>query len=390
MMQLIELFQQNNFEVHFATTAALTEHMDNLLQHNVQVKQIVLNHDSFDTYIKTLNPSIVLFDRFMTEEQFGWRVALHCPDAVRVLDTEDLHSLRKTRQEAFKKKIVHTQEYMQSADITKREIASVYRCDLSLIISTYEMELLQKVFKVHDDLLVYMPFFQNEINSNHIAAWSSFSERNNFMCIGNFRHEPNWNMVQFLQQTVWPQIRKKLPKAELHVYGAYPPQKATQLSKIQTGFVVKGWANNVHEVMQQYKVCLAPINFGAGIKGKFVDAMQNGLPSVTTSIGAEGMSHQMPWGGFIADEVSEIVIRAIMLYTDADVWQQAQIKGTKLFNAIYANKRYQNELVDKLVEVQSNLEQHRATNFIGAMLQHHTMKSSMYLSKWIAEKNTSK
>ena len=92
------------------------------------------------------------------EEQFGWRVAENCPDALRILDTEDLHCLRKTRHEAMKKQIAFTEERLMASEITKREIASIYRCDLSLIISRFEMKLLKETFKIQESLLCHLPF----------------------------------------------------------------------------------------------------------------------------------------------------------------------------------------------------------------------------------------
>ena len=73
-----------------------------------------------------------MFDRFMVEEQFGWRVAEQCPNALRILDTEDLHCLRKGREKAIKDQALFDKSYLFN-DISKREIASIYRCDLSLL-----------------------------------------------------------------------------------------------------------------------------------------------------------------------------------------------------------------------------------------------------------------
>ena len=109
---------------------------------------------------------MVLFDRFLTEEQFGWRVADNCPQALRVLDTEDLHSLRHVREQCFKKEIPFTTDAWLADDKTKREIASIYRCDLSLIISSYEMELLTEVLKIDKSLLLLLPFMVNEIGND--------------------------------------------------------------------------------------------------------------------------------------------------------------------------------------------------------------------------------
>lgn len=387
MLQLIQLFQTEGYHVNFATTTAETDHMVDLNQLGVDTKHIILNDTSFDDYVKDLNPNMVLFDRFMIEEQFGWRVSEQCPDAIRILDTEDLHSLRKTRQEVFNKGIDFKMQNLLESDIAKREVASIYRCDLTLVISTFEMDLLQNTFKIDVSLLCYLPFLLDKITDEVSEQFTTFDERTHFMCIGNFRHEPNWNMVQNLKQNIWSSIRKKLPKAELHVYGSYPSEKVTQLHNKQQGFLVKGWADDVNKVMQQSRVCLAPINFGAGIKGKFTDAMLNGLPSVTTSIGAEGMTHGLPWSGCIADDNNELVNGAVELYQNKQLWQQAQVNGVNLINTIYSSKEFQQEFMSKISVLTKDIKTHRSSNFIGAMLLHHSLKSTMYLSKWISEKN---
>ena len=390
MLQLITLFQSKNYLVHFATTAAETEHMVDLKKLGVVTESIKLNHDSFDSYIQKVNPSVVVFDRFMIEEQFGWRIAEHCPDAIRILDTEDLHSLRKTRQEAVKKKLEFSENMLLNSEIAKREIASIYRCDVCLIISTYEMELLKNVFKIDASLLSYLPFKLEELSNDEIDNLPSFEERSHFMCVGNFRHEPNWNMVQYLKHSIWPLIRKQLPKAELHVYGSYPSEKVTQLHNKREGFLIKGWVDDIHDVMQNSRICLAPIRFGAGIKGKFTDAMQNGLPSVTTSIGAEGMTHNLAWNGVIEDAPEALVNKAVELYLNKDKWLTAQNNGKVLINRIYSSNEFENTFVEKLTLLSQDVQAHRCSNFIGAMLQHHSLKSTMYLSKWITEKENNK
>ena len=157
MMGLIELFQERGWEVVFSSPAMESDYLFNLESIGVQKENILLNDDSFDVFVRNLKPTIVLFDRFMMEEQFGWRVAENCPDALRILDTEDLHCLRQARQLAFKENRPFRTADLFS-DVAKREVASILRCDLSLIISEVEMELLQKVFKVYPELLYYLPF----------------------------------------------------------------------------------------------------------------------------------------------------------------------------------------------------------------------------------------
>ena len=163
MLQLINFFADTNFEIIFASVASESPFMFDLSEINVQTQAIEMNTDSFDLFIKNQNPSVVLFDRFITEEQFGWRVAENCPNSMRILDTEDLHCLRLARQFAIKENREFTNGDLFS-DVAKREIASIFRCDLSLIISEFEMNLLQNTFNVNADILHYLPFMLAEIN----------------------------------------------------------------------------------------------------------------------------------------------------------------------------------------------------------------------------------
>src|SRR5690606_21629836 len=209
---------------------------------------------------KALNPNIVLFDRFMVEEQYSWRVKEACPGAIRILDTEDLHFLRHARQEAFKNGDTSEEEYLPS-ELAKRELAAIYRSDLSILISSYEYHLLQEKFNISKEILCYLPF-QIKAEQPSKKPSKGFQQRANFVFIGNFLHEPNWTTVQKLK-LIWPAIRKELPKAEIHIYGAYPSQKVLQLNNPKQGFLIKGRADNAIDTLACYRVLLAPIPFGA-------------------------------------------------------------------------------------------------------------------------------
>lgn len=103
MMQLLDFFLANEFEITFACSASNLEFSEDLKTLGIKTENIKINDSDFDRLIQDLKPDIVLFDRFMTEEQFGWRVSEHCPEALKILDTEDLHSLRYARHKALKK-----------------------------------------------------------------------------------------------------------------------------------------------------------------------------------------------------------------------------------------------------------------------------------------------
>jgi len=399
VMQILETFLEQGWQITFASPAGPGEHRADLTSMGIREVPIELNNSSFDVFISELAPDIVLFDQFMMEEQFGWRVEKHCPNALRVLETSDLQSLRHARHHRLKERLKADAdqndfrqlyvpalreefELMACSDLAKREIASLYRCDLNLMISEVEIELLVSQFGLPRQLLHWCPLMV-EIPD---AVFRPFDERAHFLSIGNFRHAPNWDAVLWMKTTVWPLIRARLPEAQLHVYGAYTPPKATALHNAAQGFHVLNWAEDALQVMSQARVCLAPLRFGAGIKGKLVDAMLCGTPSVTTPIGAEGMHGEQAWPGTIDATAESLANAAVALYQDESLWKQAQVQGRTLLSDRYSKRVHGPALIERLLSCQKNLQLSRNTNFIGSMLRHHAHKSTQYMSQWIEAK----
>jgi len=399
MLQLISFFKQQGYDITFTSPAQKTDHMLDFDHIDVDTVDIQLNCSSFDTYISALKPDVVLFDRFMMEEQFGWRVSEQCPDALRILDTEDLFCLRNARHTAFKEQRELTDEDLLTSELAMREVAAIFRVDLSLMISHVEIELLQRLFNVNKSLLHYCPFMIESVNClqeqkkdvQPVLALGqlnpNYDQRVGFISIGNFRHPPNWDAVLWLKQQIWPLIRKQLPEAKLFIYGAYPPPKATALHDEKSGFIVKGWVDNAIVAMQSAKVCLAPLRFGAGIKGKLAEAMICGTPSVTTSIGAESMETGQGWGGEVVESPQEIADAAIILYQHQASWQNASDLGVANAEMLFQKNSHFKNLEIKLNTLLENLALSRQQNFIGNMLNHHHHKSTRYMSQWIEVKN---
>ena len=381
MMELLGLFLEEDYQITFASTASISEKSANLENLQITVKSILLNDSSFDSFVKDLDPTMVIFDRYITEEQFGWRISEQCPNALKILDTEDLHFLRKAREVAVKNNL-SIEEVNLYSDTAKREIASILRCDLSLIISEYEMKLLQEVFKIPSEILYYLPFLIEE----EIMSLPSFQERHHFITVGNLFHAPNVDSVLQLK-LLWPSIKKQLPKAELHIYGNYAPQQISELHNLKQGFLIKGWAKDVSEVMKNSRVQLAPIRFGAGLKGKLIDAMRFGTPSVTTSVGAESINAIFPFAGRIEDNSDKFIEAAIELYQNESEWKSAQNNGFEIIENRFRKDLFSEDFKMKVQELSTNLKMHREQNFIGQILLHHSLQASKYLSKWIEAKN---
>lgn len=388
MLQLITLFSDFGYAVYFGSAAKKSEFSVSLQNVTVKNFDLTLNDSGFDTFITELKPDMVLYDRFVTEEQFGWRISENFPKTLTILNTEDLHCLRKIRQLAFADNTKFEVGSLLNQDITKREIASIYRCDFTLMISDFEIDLLKSLFHIDPSLLFHLPLFVEPISFEDKKNWIAFEDRKDFITIGNGKHAPNVDSILYAIREIWPTIRQELPHANYKIYGAYLPQKINQLHHPKNGILVEGWAQDETEVFQKAKVCLTPIRFGAGIKGKLLASMYNGTPSVTTTIGAEGMlSEDSDWNGFISDNPRKLAKAAIRLYKDKNLWQQCQQNGIELVHTKFNKNKYQIPLRKKLNTITKNLSEHRKNNFIGAMLQLHTAQSTKYLSKWIEEKN---
>ena len=384
MLQLIEMFTSHGYGITFASSASSSEKSFNLNSIGVTTQQIAINDSSFDDFVRQLNPTLVLFDRFITEEQFAWRVTQSCPKALKILDTEDLHFLRKARQQALKD-ATDVKDANLFTETAKREIASILRCDLSLIISEFEMKLLADTFAVSKEILYYLPFMVTKLPDS--SNFPEFEQRTNFMTIGNLLHGPNVDSVLYLKKEIWPLIKKQLPQAQLYIYGNYAPKHILELHNQKQGFYIMGWADSVAHVMQKARVCLAPLRFGAGLKGKLLDAMLYGTPGVTTSIGAEGMYGDLLTPGVIADTPESFAELSVALYSDKIKWQQNAQRGVEIIKARYNGKAIAKDFMTRLDALKINLKLHRQSHFVGQILQHHSLQASKYLSKWIEEKN---
>ena len=384
MMQLIQLFLEVGWELTFATTAQKTDLSADLEELGIRTQAVVLNEDSFDDFLVNLSPDVVLFDRFITEEQFGWRVAGALPYAIRLLDTEDLHSLRMARRLAIEEGKDFAINDWLHLEQTKREIASIFRSDLSLIISEFEMQLLRDVIKVPETLISYLPLWMDAVQKKSILP---FKDRSGFVFLGNGKHQPNVDAVRYLYKEIWPEIRALMPEAHIQVYGAYLPGSITSLHYPAMGFEVKGYTEDANRTMATARINLAPLRFGAGLKGKLILALQNGTPSVTTTVGAEGIMEHSIAGEFVFDKPKEFAREAVRLYNSEREWMLLQELGFDLLRSQFSGSDHKNKFLSDVERMAIRLEEHRTENFIGGMLHHHTLQSTKYLSKWISCKN---
>lgn len=342
---------------------------------------IAVNDSGFDTWIAERDPALVVYDRFVMEEQFGWRVHRQCPHAMTLLDTSDFHALREARQQALTSGA--TPNLFNAT--AERELAAMARCDLTLMISRVEIDLLQQQFHVPTEQLLYLPFLVDRLPV--LNALPDFDERQHLMMIGGFKHAPNRDAVAWFRTQVWPRVRKRLPTVECHVYGAYADHAMQQQHQPKAGFHLKGRAEDALTTLRQYRLNLAPLRFGAGQKGKILDGWLAGTPTVTTPIGAEAMAAPDAWGYPVSDDPQLMADTIARLYTTKVDWLATQRSGLKALKSGFWHQDYVPGFVRRLQTVALNLEAHRNRQIWGRILRRTEHRAEEFMSRWIEAKN---
>ena len=386
-LNLIDALGQAGFEVVVASAAENSKGRDFCRelerQGRVRLQPIVLNDSSFDQWIAALAPVGVIYDRLMIEEQYGWRVRSACPQAVQILDTIDLHFLRGSREQAYKK----GRSLEWDEDLVVRELSAIHRVDLAWLVSDFEKKLLENEFGVEALRLAISRFAYPKRSSAHDRRERGYEERSGFMFIGNFRHLPNLEAYRWLRREIWPGIRKRLPHAELRVFGAYPSQEVMEGHRPDLGFLVMGEAVELEDAFGVARVALAPLPFGAGIKGKISDAWWFGLPVATTPLGAEGMFHDPSsgWGGLVSNDSDAFIEAAVRLHEDSKLWVECSDVGRAILSREFSPEAFESGVRAGLEQAKANFSR-RGGDWMRRMLTHHSLETPRYLSKWIEAK----
>jgi hypothetical protein len=258
---------------------------------------------------------------------------------------------------------------------------------------------LEHVYGISSGKLSLAPFFvpMETIRPITSEILHSQNDAHSFVFCGGFKHAPNIDAVRLLLRTIWPQIRAQLPTAQLHIHGAYCPMEFQQAhNPVETGIHVHGYTPSLETVWDRPgSVLLAPLRFGAGIKGKIIDAWTYGMPVVTTPVGAEGMT-TMAWrgdeksfGGDIAWTIADFVELAVQLVVTTKQYVDAAQRGQDLLCEMQNRETNWTRVASAIDQVRVDLHQRRSVDYTRALLWHHSTRSTEYFSRWIELKETS-
>lgn len=278
-----------------------------------------------EKFIEIISPNI----------EFAW---LHRPDifykyhnlikkhsnAKLIFDMVDFHYLRLKRAWEINKEPALE---MEMKKYLKMEIHNADIADVVIPITEEDKRELMPLLKKKTEMIIVGNIHQF-INEN--LEFKDFSQRENLLFIGSFIHSPNLEAVRYLHDKIFPLLLKTIPSLKIDIIGSYAPQEILDLNSEK--FRVLGFVEDISEYFNNAKLFVAPLAFGAGIKGKIGQSLEFGLPLVTSEIGAEGFDFSPNEELMIApmDSPSVFAEKIISLYTDEKLWNQVSANSEKI------------------------------------------------------------
>ncbi|HZX77173.1 glycosyltransferase [Lysobacter sp.] len=259
----------------------------------------------------------VVLSRAPIAAQYRSLIRKFAPQAQLVFDTVDLHFLRERRGAA----VAGSKILQRQADATlQQELGLIRDSDLCLVVSEEERRMLAEL----------LPGTRVELLSNihqvHGRS-ASFEERRDLLFVGGFSHPPNLDAMQWFIREVLPIVRLQAPKIRLHVVGDITPQASETLRG--EGVELHGRVEDLSALMEASRLSVAPLRFGAGVKGKVNLAMSYGLPVVLTPIAAEGMHLLDGRDALIAESPSDFAAAVLRAYSDPVLWRELSDAGLR-------------------------------------------------------------
>ena len=237
----------------------------------------------------------------------------HAPSAIIAYDTVDLHFIREERRAAL-----GDGSTAKAATLRELELGLIRGCDVTLTVTEEERQIV--LSHVPDARVLVVP------NANTIAASvAPPAGRAGLLFVGSFEHPPNADAVVALVRTVMPLVWQKLGSVRLKIVGADPPVEVQALAGPDVELT--GWVKDLTAMYDTARVMVAPLRYGAGMKGKVTQSLAAGLPVVTTPVGAEGLEAVDGRDMLIAEDPAELADRIVRLVRDDELWSTLSSAG---------------------------------------------------------------
>ena len=280
-------------------------------------------------------------------------VRLHAPQSHVIFDTVDLHYLREDGEAQL---TLDPEVRRKAEERQQMEHELIGKTDETWVVSPIEQRLLQEE----------SPGKSIQLVSNIVdipGSKTPFALRRDWLFIGGFQHKPNTDAVLFFVQEIYPLISKRLPEAKFYIIGDKPPPEITALSTDR--IIVAGLQRDVGPFFDSVKLSVAPLRFGAGVKGKINQSMAFGVPVVATSLAVEGMGLRHREDILVADEPGDFAEALIALYESEELWTGISENGIEKTRSLYSaevacerlERLFNNQHVRPAEGVSQNLKQ---------------------------------
>ncbi|NEO57838.1 MAG: tetratricopeptide repeat protein [Okeania sp. SIO3B5] len=325
---LIKIFQSLDYKVTFAPDNLLyvekyTEDLQRLGVECLYCSYVTSIISHLETYGSQYD--VVYLARLEFTEKYIDKVKKFAPQATIIYDTVDLHYLREQREA----KIKNSSELNKKAINTKeRELALMAKADCTLVVSMMEKQMLEK----ENPHLKNIDFFH--MPRDIYGAEKGFADRKNILFIGGFQHPPNVDAVLYFVQEVFPLVKQKIDDIKIFIIGSKAPEEILNLSSDDV--IITGHVPDVSEYFNNCKMSVAPLRYGAGIKGKILTSFSYGLPVVATPIAAEGMGIKNGYDVLIGKNPKNFAQQVANLYSDNNLWSEISQNSLETISSRYS------------------------------------------------------
>ena len=252
---------------------------------------------------------LVFISRHYIASSYVGLVRLHAPRATLVFDTVDLHYLREQREAELsgREDLAKT-----AAETRAKELALIRSCDATLVVSPVEQELLSRE----------APGARVEVLSNVHEVFGrrrEFAQRRDLMFVGGFQHPPNIDAATWFVRQIFPLVRTELPDVVFHIIGSRATAEVRALGEVD-GVTFHGFVADLEPMLDGIRLAVAPLRYGAGVKGKVNMSMSYGQPVVATPIAVEGMYAEPGRDVLVASAPAEFAAAIVAAYRDNAMW----------------------------------------------------------------------
>jgi len=239
----------------------------------------------------------------------------HCPDAKFIFDTVDLHYLREERMAELEDSL----PLRRTAAQTRRsELAVIEAADATIVVSPVEKTVLKEAAP---DARVYVISNVHEVTGSQ----RGFADRKDIFFVGGYQHPPNIDAACWFVNDIWPLVHEQLPDMEFHLIGSKAPEQVRALDG--NGVRFHGFVKTLEPWLDGCRLAVAPLRYGAGIKGKVNMSMARGQPVVATPMAVEGMFAQSGRDVLVAETAGEFAAAIVRLYQDEALWNRMSAAG---------------------------------------------------------------